>query len=714
MSNARIVAVAAAHAVAALCPHLHAQTEPAAPAPAVSEPLPNDSAARPDTASPPASAEAATPAPAPAQPSSLDAAAPVAPAPAVLLPSASLPSGPAASPLAPIAPAAPQEPGRTEAETAPKADTVLAEDWWSHTRPILEIHGYFRTRAELFHHFTLGRRNSPSSALWAAPADNQYRSFTDDWGPALCSRVTEAGQVPKDCENVTQSSANLRFRLNPELHVSDNLRVISQIDILDNLVLGSTPNGYANTVENGRYSVVARSGYTPLAFFDDSTEPPSAGVNGTKDSLRVKRAWAEYGTPVGQLRFGRMPDHFGLGMYHNAGDGYDDDYQSTIDRLMFITNLRPLDLYIGASWDFPSEGATSESFQLPGAQAYDIAQLDDVDQYSLLLLRKKDPELQKLLLTRGELVLNAGAYLTYRTQTLANDRAGTCAEGDDASAAAVNCPSWLVSTGYVRREASAVTPDLWLQLLYKQFRFELEAVTVQGTIENSSVELNDYTSAPGGEGWRLSAWGLATQLEQRLLEDRLELGFGFGWASGDPDVDKLGADTLERGDLGLTPGSNGLQRQRGDDTMSTFRFHPSYGVDLILHRNLLSRVQGTYYFRPSIAYDFMRKSNGQRLGGSFAGIWSRASEYVQAPGHERDLGIELNGSLYFQSKDGVLNDRPGVLGGFFTKLDYGVLFPLDGLGYPADLDRTLNNVIGPRAKNLSTAQILRLYLGVFF
>jgi hypothetical protein len=41
-----------------------------------------------------------------------------------------------------------------------------------------------------------------------------------------------------------QAGANMRFRLTPELHISDNLRVLSQIDMLDNLVLGSTPSGF--------------------------------------------------------------------------------------------------------------------------------------------------------------------------------------------------------------------------------------------------------------------------------------------------------------------------------------------------------------------------------------------------------------------------------------------------------------------------------------
>jgi uncharacterized protein (TIGR04551 family) len=268
---------------------------------------------------------------------------------------------------------------------------------------------------------------------------------------------------------------------------------------------------------------------------------------------------------------------------------------------------------------------------------------------------------------------------------------------------AIGC-TYAGANTYARRHAYAWTPDLWVQLLYKQFRFEAEAATVQGSIDNTSVNSNDYLLAPGNKGWKLNAWGLTTQLQQKLLEDRLDLSFGFGWSSGDPDVDKGSSATGEAGNLGLTPGNNGLQKQRGNNTFSTFRFHPSYQMDLILHRNLLTRVQGTYYFRPSVGYDFMRKPNGQRLGGNVAGIWTRASEFVQAPGHERDLGIELNGSVYFQSKDGVLNDRPGTLGGFYTMVQYGVLFPLDGLGYPS-------RVAGG---DTSAAQILRWYLGVFF
>ena len=119
--------------------------------------------------------------------------------------------------------------------------------------------------------------------------------------------------------------------------------------------------------------------------------------------------------------------------------------------------------------------------------------------------------------------------------------------------------------------------------------------------------------------------------------------------------------------------------------------NPAYSVDLILYRNILTRVQGTYFFRPSASYDFLRDASGQKLGGGVAAIWSRASEFMQSPGHAHDLGIELNANVYFQSKDGARNDDPNKKGGFFSKLEYGVLFPMAGLGYSPGQASSLNS-----------------------
>jgi hypothetical protein len=125
---------------------------------------------------------------------------------------------------------------------------------------------------------------------------------------------------------------------------------------------------------------------------------------------------------------------------------------------------------------------------------------------------------------------------------------------------------------------------------------------------------------------------------------------------------------------------------------------------------MLSSVAGAYYFRPSVDYDFIRNSNGQKLGGGAAVIWSRAAEFIQTPGHQRDLGVEIDVQLYYQAKDGILNDHLDKQGGFFAMLQYGVFFPLGGLQYlPGQKVTTV-------AQNwdVGAAQTARLFLGIAY
>ncbi|AKV03443.1 hypothetical protein AKJ09_10106 [Labilithrix luteola] len=566
---------------------------------------------------------------------------------------------------------------------------VYSEDWWGHTRPILEMHGYFRTRGELFHNFTLGRHNDPGDVqnLWPQPLDQSYGNLNGERKSVLLCGDNGTGE----CIDKTQSTANLRLRLNPEIHISDNLRIMTQVDLLDNLVLGSTPDAYAmkpsGTSKSG-YTFAGYNGYAPLGAFSTTQGPPTAGVNGYKNSISVQRAWAEYLTPIGQIRFGRMPNQWGLGMLVNAGDCLDCDYQTNVDRLMFVSGIKSLDLYFGGAWDFVSSGPTSTTpYDIYGGQPYNTSNLNNVNQWVAFIAKRTNPELQRLKLARNDAVFNAGIYTTYRSQYI-DVKAGTDPVSFDSTAA---------NNGMEARRAWAVIPDLWVQFLWNKLRLEAELATIWGQIGVSpaSQNINDPV--------KLRQWGLATQAEYRAIEDKLRVQFGAGWASGDPNVE------------GLAPNPNGLQPILNGNSITTFRFNPAYYVDLIFYRRILSRVQGTYYFRPSVDYDFLRSPNGQKFGGGAAIIYSRASEFLQTPGNKRDLGLEIDLQLYYQAKDGSLNDDPNKMGGFFAALQYGVFFPFAGLDYLPGQKGELPGTT-PKLPNydLSTAQTVRLILGVTF
>jgi uncharacterized protein (TIGR04551 family) len=620
-------------------------------------------------------------------------------------------------------------------------DNVRASDWFTLSGPAVTLDGYFRVRSELFHNFNLSRRDPPNfdpssgvgtPPIWPHPPDDDYVDTT-----GTRRKIELCGADPtqlQSCKNNVQAGANMRLRLEPGIAISDNLRIQSQIDILDNIVLGSTPQGYGNVPsEQGGYQVIARGGYYPLGSFAATSWAPQGRVNNTKDAVVVKRAWGEYMSPLGKLLFGRMPWTWGLGMMHKAGDTYDSDWQTTVDRLQFIYELSDWNLYLSAAWDYANEGInglplhtqqdsvpidtdgdgipdTEQSFGAgvfnPQGQPYDLATKDDLDQWAFMVLYKQDPQLTRYQLAKGRPVVNTGALFVYNRQILAQENA------TDDESAALGQPVDQVQQGFVRRGYEAFTGDLWIQLLYEKLRVELEAALIFGSLENTLRDDDsdfDNLLDPANDGWRIRRFGLATETQWRTLEDRLRLGFKFGYATGDDDVASIKPAT------GSQSGSSVEQQLTLDRTLSRFSFHPDYRVDLILFRNILTRVSSAYYFRPEVEYDFLRDPDGQRIGGSTAVIWSRASQPIQTSGHQPDLGVELNFRLYYQLSPGRLHYDIQKMGGFFTAIDYGVLFPLDGLGYLPGQQQAYT-ALRPDQDDLSIApaQIARWYLGVMF
>lgn len=75
-------------------------------------------------------------------------------------------------------------------------------------------------------------------------------------------------------------------------------------------------------------------------------DPSTTTLEGTEGAaIQLTRAWMEFPVPVGLVRVGRQPSHWGMGLLANAGDGFDDTfgenhYGATYDRVIFAT--RPL------------------------------------------------------------------------------------------------------------------------------------------------------------------------------------------------------------------------------------------------------------------------------------------------------------------------------------------------------------------------------------
>lgn len=531
---------------------------------------------------------------------------------------------------------------------------------WTSFKPVISLHGYFRTRGEFQDKFNLGRTEARGVNNPGIPFERYTPASVGSGVVGGCTG--DAGTTTEtDCftGDSRHTFANMRFRFSPTLSLGENIHVHSTFDVFDNMVLGSNPNStplLGGAGPEGRYPGV------PLDTLASTLLPRTP--NDFRDSIYVRRVWAEItNRDIGQLRFGRMPHHHGLGMLYNAGNGLDHDFSSDIDRVMGVVHYA--DFYLGGSWDFVNEGAIRYSTPVD-AVPIDATQRDDVRQWSVLASYRRDVEEEEARARKGQWNQRAGLYFLYRKQ----------AYSSFGSTDEVGRPLELT-----RRRAQVFTLDAHSKVWWKGLRLEVEAAMIWGSFANiGNLEASD-------QRYRLRNFGVAFEGEYRLLEDQLGIRFYSGYATGDRDVD------------GLSIYEDLYLQQSNNNRLTNFSFHPSYRIDLILFRNILGAISGAWYLRPGIEYDIVRTPFGRRLGLGADIIYSRASQEVQAYGRNPNLGVEIDASLYYQSEDG-----PELFDGFHVLIQYGILFPLAGL-----------EVFGqPDAPGLKNAQALRLVLGVAF
>jgi len=570
--------------------------------------------------------------------------------------------------------------------TAAESDESGIEDRrrrrWLAPEPTFTVHGYLRTRGEWQDHFALGRTQDTG----VDREDYPFRYFLPlDRGATVAGGCHGISPSEPGCFSRSDRLrfANMRMRLEPTLSLSDDVSVHMTLDVFDNMVLGSTPDAssylaFANPDE--------LPPGVPLDFFTRTLNPGVAGRNSAGNSIYVRRAWAEvHNRFLGEIRFGRMANHWGLGMLWNGGAGIDSDYSTDVDRVMVARDL--FGFTVGAAWDFMDEGAVVYPGNLNGI-AFDGSDHDDVRQFSFFAAHTMTPEEEQERLARGRVAVVGGVYYQYRSQDFGfapgrtGSQVGSTFIGFDPSTTGSTTTYWL------RRGATSHTIDGWARLRFKDLRVELEAALVLGDITSASSTTGLWVNS----GLNLRQFGVAVEAEYRLLDRKLGIFFNTGYSTGDRDVNGISIreDTI-------TPENS----TSNDGNATHFTFHPNYRIDLILFRNILGAVGGASYFRPSLSYDIIRTDAGQLFGLRADVIYSRASNAVQVYGSSQNLGVELDASVYYRSEDG-----PDVLDGFWASFHYGILFPLDGLGYRS------GEVLG--STKLGKPQTLRVVLGVQF
>jgi uncharacterized protein (TIGR04551 family) len=503
-----------------------------------------------------------------------------------------------------------------------------AEDW-DVQKPqlnLFEIDGYFRVRPDMIINGSLGN-NAPGLTF-----SNRIESAPD--GSTLTTAAAR--------DNIV-AGANMRLRVQPTLNITEDIQLVAMFDVFDNLVLGSTPNS------------AGRSGNV-VNILEIGQNSPNAGWNAARDAIQVRRVYGKVATPLGELRFGRQPNHWGLGMYANSGDCIDCDHGENVDRISFVGMLGSY--YIVPMIDFMAEGPTSISNAQPWSYARDLDQLDDATQLSLQIAKKDAPEDAKEMLERGEVVFNWGLWNMFRFQSRENPRYYI----DPTQTFDPNNPSTVITRQ--SRGAFGYTVDGWFKLQWRKLTIEMEAMFLYARflLPNQGSATPIDTPSDQLEENKAFQWGGALDAKYDILPE-LYVRLRAGIASGDNTPGNY---------FGV--GQNAYNKRSGggvnDRQINNMQFNRDYRVDLILFRELIGTVSGAWYIKPEVSYTF---ANG--LGGRFAPIYAQALYSSSTPGGKTPLGFELDFEAFF---------APLKKRGFEASLQYGLYLPLDaGLRNPA-------------------------------
>ena len=552
---------------------------------------------------------------------------------------------------------------------------------------LFEVDGYFRLQTDYMHNFNLSQGYADylpthQQGPGLPPFPEPLNCTIPMQGEGGVNNTTAAGG---NCSHKEIGTTAIRLRLEPTLNVTDQVRVHAQIDVLDNTILGSTPDSLAGLSRPAGDFVPA----APIPFLYTSQDPPEAGQNGYVSSIRAKRAWAEIDSEFGSLRFGRMPWHFGRGISYNDGSCQDCNGGTTVDRIALLTQAYGHQFTLAL--DYGSQGLTSNQLALgrydTDGMPIDLAQDDDVFEYMLAITRIDNPIALRERIDRGDMVVNYGLQLVYRTQQTTYHTEDCLSGGTSAGMIQCMPPAANVQqTLPLNNDINALLfqPSVWLKLYYRILTVEFEGTTVLGKMDHGGILL-----APGEEQDRLTfrQWGGVLASEIHLYRDAFFIGLEIGGASGDQAEDPSQY---------LNYRWRFVRQPSGDHSIRDFKFSPEYHVDSILFRNLLGTVTNAVYFKPAVSYWFDLQQNRQLgLAGSF--IYSMAQVPVATPGNALGYGLEMDLSASYRN----------TAEGFYAGMTWGVLWPFGALDRP-------QAIWGDSAADAKAAQVLRGFLGVKF
>jgi hypothetical protein len=118
-----------------------------------------------------------------------------------------------------------------------------------------------------------------------------------------------------------------RFWLRPKFYITDQVGLFAEIRGFDGVFWGNKPNALFDPVTQTA---------APLVFTDTLDAPTSeTDARTVLTDFSLWRAWGEVHTKIGSFKFGRMPLHWGKGIWQNDGLAINADFGDTADRILW-------------------------------------------------------------------------------------------------------------------------------------------------------------------------------------------------------------------------------------------------------------------------------------------------------------------------------------------------------------------------------------------
>lgn len=351
------------------------------------------------------------------------------------------------------------------------------------------------------------------------------------------------------------SWAWMKLHLEPVINVAETLEIHTKMSIFGNTVLGAD-NFEADTKRNGLLRDAQLSTSADIVF---------EGLWGTVD------------TPIGELKAGRMPFHWGLGLLYN--DGNKINHQSTgnyLDRIQLTIPVAGFKII--PAFDIASTGVLDKVRDF----VIDSSQKDDGYNVSAMFtMSEDDPAILENKLLNEQTVVEFGAMVMFSWK---NKGSGEWKE-DTGTVEPTNDKFVDNSKTYAFTDQGAKLwkIDGWFNLHHRNFSLKTELAFLTGSIGKMILDDGNEKSI------KSEMVGVAIDMQYRAIPKKFHISLLTGLASPD-DADNVQADSWS------TPG-NAVNNSSAnpDSKVQNFRFNKDYDFNSALWNQFIGRFTAGYY-----------------------------------------------------------------------------------------------------------------------